>query len=316
MKLTLDALRVMDAIDQAGSFAGAGELLFRVPSAITYSVRKLEDDLGVAIFDRSGRKAQLTEAGRVLLERGRRLLIEAEDLEDRVRRMATGWESEIRIAVDDIIGVSRLMPLLTQFYADARESTPRVRLLTEVYGGPTDALAAGRADLAIGVTGELPQEPAMRSQTLGWVRFLFCVSADHPLVGYPDPITADVLRQYRAVVVSDTSRTLPGRSSGFLPEQDVLSVPSVAAKLAAQLDGLGVGFLPSCIAGPEVTAGRLVVRDVGIQREPALFKLVWRADREGRAMDWFVRTLSTYEPILALLDPLPAAGDPDAEPRE
>ena len=315
MKLTLDALRVMDAIDQAGSFAGAGDLLFRVPSAITYSVRKLEEDLGVTVFDRSGRKAVLTAAGREMLERGRRLLIEAEDLEDRVRRMATGWESEVRIAVDDIIGVSRLMPLLSTFYEGACE-TPRIRLLTEVYGGPTDALAAGRADLAIGVTGELPQEPAMRSKTLGWVRFLFCVAADHPLAAHPEPITADVLRQYRAVVVSDTSRTLPRRSSGFLPEQDVLSVPSVSAKLAAQLGGLGVGFLPSCVAAPEIAAGRLVARDVGIQREPALFKLVWRADREGRAMDWFVRTLSTYEPILALLDPLSAAGESDTDSRE
>ena len=102
MKLTLDALRVIDAIDATGSFAAAGDALFRVPSAITYSVRKLEEDLGVTVFDRSGRRAKLTPAGRELLERGRRLLADAEGLEDHVRRMATGWETELRIAVDDV----------------------------------------------------------------------------------------------------------------------------------------------------------------------------------------------------------------------
>lgn len=166
MKLTLDALRVIDAIDATGSFAAAGDALFRVPSAITYSVRKLEEDLGVTVFDRSGRRAKLTPAGRELLERGRRLLADAEGLEDHVRRMATGWETELRIAVDDILGAARLMPLLEAFYATACQ-TPRIRLLTEVYGGPTDALADNRADLAIGVTGELPQQPPLRSITLG-----------------------------------------------------------------------------------------------------------------------------------------------------
>lgn len=307
MKLTLDALRVMDAIDATGSFAGAGDVLFRVPSAITYSVRKLEDDLGVTVFDRSGRKARLTPAGRELLERGRRLLAEAEELEDRVRRMATGWETELRIAVDDVLGTERLMPLLTEFYASDC-GTSRIRLLTEVYGGPTDALTEGRADLAIGVTGELPQQPPLRSVTLGWVRFVFCLSGDHPLASVPEPITDDQLRAHRAIVVSDTSRTLPGRSSGFLPEQDVLYVPSLAAKLEAQRRGLGVGFLPACLARPDLETGRLVTREVGIQREPALFKLVWRADREGRALDWFVRKLKHYEPITDLLDPVPAAG--------
>ena len=315
MKLTLDALRVIDAIDATGSFAAAGDALFRVPSAITYSVRKLEEDLGVTVFDRSGRRAKLTPAGRELLERGRRLLADAEGLEDRVRRMATGWETELRIAVDDILGAARLMPLLEAFYATACQ-TPRIRLLTEVYGGPTDALADNRADLAIGVTGELPQQPPLRSITLGWVPFVFCVAADHPLAEHSEPISTDHLRAVRAVVVSDTSRTLPGRSSGFLPEQDVLSVPSLAAKLGAQVRGLGVGFLPTCLAQPEIDAGRLVQRDVGIQREPALFKLVWRADREGRALDWFVRKLTSYEPITDLLDPVSAVGQPGPDTSE
>lgn len=301
MRLSLDALRVIDAIDRSGSFAAAGELLFRVPSAITYSVRKLEDDLGVTLFDRSGRRAQLTPAGRELLTRGRHLLEAAEDLEDRVRRTATGWETQLRIAVDDALGVERVMPLLADFYASAA-FTPRVQLMTEVFGGPLDALVADRADMAIGASGDLPTHPPLHSVDLGRMAFVFCVAADHALAAAAEPLSADVLRAQRAIVVSDTSRQLPGRTGGFLPEQDVLAVPSLSAKLAAQCAGLGVGFLPRGLAQPEIDAGRLVARTVDFARDAPILKLVWRADRPGHAIDWFVRTLPTYEPFAALLD--------------
>ncbi len=65
--ITLDALEVLDAIDRKGSFAAAANELFRVPSAISYTVQKLEQDLDVVLFRKEGRKAVLTEAGKVLL---------------------------------------------------------------------------------------------------------------------------------------------------------------------------------------------------------------------------------------------------------
>src|SRR6202171_1100466 len=103
MKLSLEALQVLDAIDRKGSFAAAAEDLHRVPSAITYSVRQLEDGLGIELFDRRGHRAVLTDAGRELLAEGRRLLRAAADLECRVQQVAKGWESELRIAVDAIV---------------------------------------------------------------------------------------------------------------------------------------------------------------------------------------------------------------------
>src|SRR5215207_4965169 len=108
MRLSLDALQVLDAIDRKGSFAGAADELHRVPSAITYSVKQLEDGLGVPLFDRRGHRAVLTAAGRELLAEGRRLLRAAADLECRVQQVAKGWEAELRIAVDTLIGVEKL----------------------------------------------------------------------------------------------------------------------------------------------------------------------------------------------------------------
>ena len=115
MGLSLDALAVLDAIDRRGSFAAAARELERVPSAITYTVRKLEDELDALLFDRRRRRAKLTPAGRELLDAGRALLAHASALEQRVRRISTGWEAELRIAVDTIVPMSRIWPLCARF---------------------------------------------------------------------------------------------------------------------------------------------------------------------------------------------------------
>src|SRR3569623_1505542 len=96
MNLTLESLRILDAIDRKGSFAAAALALDRVPSALTYTVRKLEEDLDVLLFDRRGHRAKLTPAGQELLSEGRNLLRAADELEQRVKRTATGWETELR----------------------------------------------------------------------------------------------------------------------------------------------------------------------------------------------------------------------------
>ncbi|KAG1244621.1 hypothetical protein G6F68_015377 [Rhizopus microsporus] len=102
LKLSLDALQILDAIDRRGSFAGAGKALHKVPSTISYTVAKLEEDLGVQLFDRVGPRAEPTEAGRALLDEGRHLLRAARELELRVRRVASGWETELTLAVDSV----------------------------------------------------------------------------------------------------------------------------------------------------------------------------------------------------------------------
>ncbi len=115
IKITLDGLRVLDAIDRRGSFAAAASELFRVTSALTYSVQKLEADLGIALFERQGKKSLLTAAGRSLLDDGRKLLQAAEAMENRAKRIATGWEAELRIALDTLLPISALTPVVRQF---------------------------------------------------------------------------------------------------------------------------------------------------------------------------------------------------------
>ena len=128
--LTPDALQMMDIIARTGSFAAAARELGRVPSALTYSVRQLEDALDVLLFDRRSRQAQLTAAGQELLDEGRRLLTEMDAVANRVKRVATGWESTLTVAVDDVISRLTVFELVEGFYAqrDGGGNSPGTRL--------------------------------------------------------------------------------------------------------------------------------------------------------------------------------------------
>jgi DNA-binding transcriptional LysR family regulator len=291
MQLSLDALAVIDAIDRRGSFAAAAAELDRVPSAITYSVRKLEGDLDVLLFDRRGHRAALTPAGRVLLEDGRRLLAAAAEIEHRVRRVATGWESELRIAVDTLVPFARVFPLAAAFYADCRTrgTAPcRLRFSREVLGGAWDALAEQRADLVLGAPGEPPPGGGYRMRLMAEAALVFAVAPGHPLASAEAPLSEARIAQHRAVVVTDTSRRLVPRSVGLVSGQDTLSVPDFDAKLAAQIGGLGCGFLPAFLASPSVAAGLLVVKDVEQPRLPVRAHVAWRELRPGNALSWWI----------------------------
>jgi DNA-binding transcriptional LysR family regulator len=299
IRLSLDALTVIDAIDRNGSFAAAADELHRVPSAITYSVQKLEDDLGVQLFDRSGHRALLTEAGRELLREGRRLLQAAGELEARVKRVATGYEVELRIALGDLIPTERLFPLLREFYREA--SGTRVRILAEVYGGLWDALATGRADLAIGAPAESPAGGGYMTQPLGFVTWVFMVAPNHPLAAAAEPLRPEDIQKYRSVAAADSSRNLAPRTSGLLSGQDMLALPSMLDKIAAQRAGLGVGFVPESFARAEATAGTLVPRQVLEPKPDGQIFVAWRTDCRGKALEWFLRRLEDREIIAGLL---------------
>jgi DNA-binding transcriptional LysR family regulator len=295
LKLSLEILEVLDAIDRRGSFAAAAEELHRVPSAITYSVQQAEEALDVLLFDRRGHRAKLTEAGQELLSEGRELLRVAADLECRVRQVAKGWEAELRIAVSAVIGAEKLMGLIAQFY-EANTGT-RVKLLHEVLGGTWDALASGRADLAIGAAGDAPAGGAYTARPLGHIDMVLVAAPFHPLAREPGPITEAQLLRQRAVAVADSSRLLPPRTVGLLSGQDTLTVGTMEAKVAAHVAGLGVGYLPRWLAEREAFARRLVILEAEAVRPPTEVVVAWRPAAAGKAAKWFVKRLE--DPLVA-----------------
>ncbi|WP_455380268.1 LysR family transcriptional regulator [Acidihalobacter prosperus] len=290
MRISLDALNVLDAIDRKGSFAAAADTLHRVPSAVTYTIQKLEQDLDIALFDRSGHRASLTPAGRKLLQEGRHLLHAANDLESIVKRVASGWETELRIAISDLIPVARLYPILNEFY-NARHAT-RLRLSEEIFGGNWDALISRRADLVVGAPGDGPPEGGYKVHPLGEVKFVFVVAPHHPLAQAKEPVPESLIRQYRAIVAADSSRQLPPRSSGIAGTQDILTLPSMEAKREAHCCGLGIGYMPYHLVSHDLSSGRLLAKAVVTDIPRPRISLAWRDETEGRAIEWFLSRLS------------------------
>ncbi len=297
VKLSLEALEVLDAIARKGSFAAAAESLFRVPSAITYTVRKLEEDLGVSLFNRSGHRAELTSAGAELLNEGRNLLNAANELEQRVKRVANGVETELTIAVSDILDMRAIYPILEKFYA--QNFGTRLKLLREVYGGSWDALLSGRADISLGAPGDAPPGSGYIARPIGTIQFHYAVAPQHPLAHLPDPLQNQDIIRYRAVSAADSSRNLAPRTSGILSGQDVLTVPDMAAKLQAQIAGLGAGYLPKRLAEQYAAEGSLVIKQVTEPKPEVTSFLAWRSNG-GKAQHWLVRELQqlTLENLL------------------
>jgi len=304
MKISLDALLVLDAIDRKGSFAAAADSLHRVPSALTYTVQKLEQDLGLDLFDRSGHRARLTPAGAKLLEDGRRLIEAAVELEQTVQRVATGWETELRIACSDLLPLEPLFPVFEEFYA-TRDCGSQLRVSQEVFGGTWDALASGRADLVIGACGDGPAGSGYATRTMGEVPFVFAVAPGHPLAPAAEPLSHEDLLAHRAVAAADSSRHLAPRTGALLSGQKVLTMADMRSKVAAQCAGLGVGYVPRAMIAEELESGRLLAKEVKSQPpSPQLF-VAWRADAPGKALRWFLKRLEDRDLCKRLL------GEPD-----
>jgi DNA-binding transcriptional LysR family regulator len=286
--INMEALRALDAIDKKGSFAAAAESLFKVPSALTYTIKKLEEEMGVALFDRSKQRAVLTPAGRLVLEHGREILLSAHRLMDSVKQLESGWESEIRIARDTVISEQPIFELIQAFHT--LDHTVDVSLGVEALGGGWDALHSRRADIAIGVTSELPKG-LFDTHRIGVLTFVFAVAPDHPLANISGEIDGELLSRYPSVVVSDTSQILPSRNSGLFHSKQVIRVNNMESKINAQLQGLGVGFLPTHLAQPYLEQGTLIQKTCSVPRVNHELYIAWHKGQQGRAFDWFIERL-------------------------
>ncbi|HET7795702.1 MAG TPA: LysR family transcriptional regulator [Rhizobacter sp.] len=317
--LTPEALAMMDVIARTGSFAAAARELGKVPSALTYNVRQLEDALDVLLFDRRSRQAKLTAAGEELLNEGRRLLEQVDAVANRVKRVATGWETQLTVAVDGAISRVTVFEICEAFYAlkaesgDPERSGPgtRLRLRTEILAGTWEALLSGQADLAIGVGTDTLPPAGVQLQPLGTIPFVFAVAPHHPLAASAQPITDAELMRHRAIAVADSAQRLAPLTVNLLPGQDVLTVSTMPAKVEAMLRCMGCGFIPEPMVREHLAAGHLVAK--AVQRPPLIARMgyAWRGEplgkgsrkpQQGLALRWWLEQLESPATRKALLE--------------
>lgn len=288
-KLTLEALEVLDEIDKKGSFAAAAAALYRVPSAVTYSVQKLEEDLGVTLFKKEGRRSTLTPAGKILLTQGRELLDAAERLVETTRQVSTGWESHFNIAIDSVLCFDAIYPHLETFYQ--LKPNTEINLHEEVLGGAWEAIIKDRVDLVIGAPEPPTNIQGLHYEELTQVVWTFAVARTHPLIKINQPLTKADIQKFRAVVVRDSSQQLPTLTRRVFDKQAVLRVATMQHKIDAQIKGLGVGFLPRHRIQKQLDNGNLVALPLAEEMPHTPLHLVWKPNNKGKALRWFINKL-------------------------
>lgn len=287
--LSEEELALLDAIRETGSLSRAAAQLGKAPSTVSHAARQLESRFDALLFDRRRYRLQLTPAGLLLAEEAGRLMQDMARMTQRVRQIASGWEDRLWIVTDEIIEFDVIMPVIRAF--DALQSGVKLRLTNEVLSGTWEALRDGRADLIIGATNEPPAIPGLRWFDLGVMEWAFAVSPRHPLAAAKGPLKRDAISAHRGIVVADSSRMAASRAYGLVGGQPSLAVPNMRAKILAQRDGLGVGWLPKRRIASLLKRGELVEKDTVDPREPNKLYVAWRGDHEGRALQWWVEQL-------------------------
>ncbi|MCA2018028.1 LysR family transcriptional regulator [Vibrio tritonius] len=287
--ITLEALHILDAIDRRGSFAAAANELNRAPSSLSYQIQKLEQDLDIMIFDRSGHKANFTDAGKLILERGRAILSATEKLVHDATVLANGWELDITLAVDGLIPISSFFPLVD---ALGNVSKTRVRLQEEILAGCWESLANDRADLLVCPRIDtLPQD--VKSEKLGTLTTVWVAATDHYVHKRAGEFDEQARQKYRVIAIADTARDQPAMSVNILEKQPRLTVTNLNVKCQALVDGLGIGTLPSVVAQPLIDAGKLKIIDGSEPRELDII-MAWRRNKIGEAKSWCIQYLKKH----------------------
>lgn len=251
--ITIDQLAVLVEIIETGSFTGAARQHHRTQGSVSYHVRRLEEQLGVALFERTGRRPVLTDAGRAVAVHARRILREIEQLADTAAQLQAGVEASVSICVDTLFPPARIAEALSAF----EERFPRVPLSisTGVFRAPAEALKNGVVDLAIAppLVGA-----GMRMAEVGKVQFVPVCAPNHPLIHETAPIPRDVLLDHRHLVL---------RSGGKLPGDggepgSVWRLDDAATRRGLLLTGVGWARLVEWHVRDDLEAGRLVALDI------------------------------------------------------
>ncbi|MBF6025219.1 LysR family transcriptional regulator [Lysobacter niastensis] len=284
--LSPDELALLEAIRESGSLSRAAARLGKAPSTVSHAARQLEERFDALLFDRRRYRLQLTPAGLLLAQEAARLMQDVSRLTQRVKQVAGGWEDRLWIVTDELLEFDTLLPVIHAF--DELKSGVSLRITHEVLGGTWEALRDGRADLVVGATNEPPVIPGLRWFELGVMDWVFAVSPRHPLAKANEPLPRQEVMAHRAVVVADTARRGEGRGYGVVGGQAQLAVPSMRAKIQAQRDGLGVGWLPRQRIAGLLERGELVEKAMDDPREPNTLYVAWRGDHQGRALEWWI----------------------------
>lgn len=275
---TLEQWRMFRAVVEHGGFAQAAEAIHKSQSSINHAVHKLQDQLGLQLLEVIGRKAQLTDAGELMLRRGGQLIDQAEQLEIIADALSQGEEPELRVAIDETYPQDCLAAALHQLSTTFPHT--RVELVETVLSGGPERLLNGDVDLLVAAT--VP--PGFLGELLLDVEFIAVSHPKHPLQSLGRPLNLHDLAAERQIVVRD-SASGQRIDAGWLGAQQRWTVSHVATSVAVIARGMGFAWLPHTRIKDELDCGSLkeLPLERGSRRRVSLFLTYADPDKAGPA---------------------------------
>ena len=275
--MDFDLLRVFEAVAAEASFSRAGRKLFRSQPAISLAVKRLEEELGAQLVDRSSRKVRLTDAGRVVSDHARRMLAGERELR------AALLELQDRRAGKLMIGANESTALyLLGHVEEFRQEYPgiRVELRRSLSSRIPEAVLDG--SLELGAISYDPGDPQLRIHRLYRDRLTFVVSPSHRFAGRDAVriselggetfIAHNVVSPYRA-------RVLDAFRQHQVPLNMAIEMPTIETIRRLVQRNLGVAFLPKMCVDQQIRSGALreiEIRELQVERT---IRLVYPAKR-------------------------------------
>lgn len=292
LRTSLDQWAVLAAVIDQGGYAQAAALLNKSQPAVSYALARLQEALDVPLLVVEGRKAVLTEHGRVLLQRARPLLRDLETLERLAGKLKQGWEPELRLVVD----VAFPRSLLLAIVAELQQLCPstQMQLSDAVLSGAEQAIEDAAADVV--VTSRVP--PGFLGSFLMDIRFIAVAAPRHPLFEVEVPLTTSHLARHVQVVVRDSGQKRP-RNEGWLGADRRCTVSSIEASLATVKAGLGYAWLPEHLLADALREGSVqpLPLAVGGERNMELYLVTVRPELAGPAAQAAVECFHRHVPV-------------------
>ncbi|MFC0389053.1 LysR family transcriptional regulator [Muricoccus vinaceus] len=282
MTLTLRQMRAAVAVARAGSLGRAAAQLHLSQPTLTVQLREAEAALGLRLFDRGARGAELTAAGQGLVESFARLLEELDAVVAGAREAAAGRSGLVRLAVLPSVGATVLPPVLARL----RAANPGIRVVVRdaVARGVVALVKSGAVEIGIGT--EIEPDPEIGVTPLFEDRMVAVLPAGHRFEACRAVSVADLAGE--ALVLMDPESSVRALFDRACREAGVSPLPACEATymstaVALVRAGLGVGVLPSSavdlrvapvlrtrpIVGPEIRRAISVVRRAGRSLSPA-----------------------------------------------
>lgn len=256
VKIDIEAFRVMQVLVAEGSFAKAAEKLHKAQSAVSYQIKKLEQNLGVQLFSRDQYRAKLTPQGEVILKEGQRLLEQFSNIQRLATRFSEEWEPKLELVID---GALPMEPIMTALKKLSEYDIPaKIQLNIEFLGGVQHRFENDKADLML--VKDYQTGPELSPIPLPGITNILVTSKNHELAKGKQ-VTLLELQQYVELTIEDSAPIQSHRDEMQFKGDKVFYLSGFIMKREALLKGLGFGWLPDFLAKDKLKSGELVEID-------------------------------------------------------